>query len=127
MIPKKASNSANPKDYRPISLTSNFKSFQTKRIPKTKQYNKQTAIWVQKPSSNRREKVLTIFFDIGAAFDKVCHKGLLYKLIKLKIPNYIISWIYSFLDSRSFCVRVNNNNNKSSIFNIETLSHKSQL
>lgn len=61
---------------------------------------------------------MAIFFDIASAFDKVWHKGLLFKLIKLKIPNYIIAWIKNFLDSRYFCVRVNNE--KSSIFNIET-------
>ena len=51
-------------------------------------------------------------------WNKVWHIGLLYKLIKLKIPNYIIAWIKGFLETRSFCVQVNKT--KSSLFNIET-------
>jgi hypothetical protein len=51
---------------------------------------------------------LAIFFEIAAAFDKVWQKGLLYKLKKWKIPNYITAWINNFLDSRFFRVRVNN-------------------
>jgi exonuclease III len=141
MIPKKASNSTNPKDYRPISLTSNVAKIAEKMVSyKLKEFLKQNNVIIKQQSGfrnhrqtkdnllfitqkiseqfNRRKKVLAIFFDIAAAFDKVWHKGLLYKLIKLKVPNYIISWIYSFLESRTFCVRVNND--KSNTFNIET-------
>ena len=49
---------------------------------------------------------------------KVWHIGLLFKLIKLKIPNYEIAWIKGFLETRSFCVQVHKT--KSSSFNIET-------
>ena len=52
----------------------------------------------------------TIFFDIASAFDKVWHKGLLYKLIKWNFPFYLICWIKEFIDRRYFSVRVNNPN-----------------
>ena len=55
---------------------------------------------------NRGKKMCTIFFDIASAFDKVWHNGLLYKLIQLKFPNHIISWIKEFLENRFFVVRV---------------------
>ena len=44
-------------------------------------------------SLNRRKKMLTIFFDIASAFDKVWQNGLDYKLIDSKFPNHLISWI----------------------------------
>ena len=141
MIPKKVSNSCNPKDYRPISLTSNLAKLAEKMISrKLKEFLTQNNIIIKQQSGfrnhrqtkdnllfitqkileqfNRRKRVLAIFFDIAAAFDKVWHKGLLYKLIKLKVPNYISAWICCFLDSRTFCVQVNKI--KSCIFDIET-------
>ena len=57
---------------------------------------------------NRKKKVCGIFFDIASAFDKVWHNGIIYKLIKIKIPSYIICWIKNFLENRVFRVKVNN-------------------
>jgi hypothetical protein len=59
-----------------------------------------------KENFNRGKKACGIFFDIAAAFDKVWHKGLLFKLIKQKFPNYIICWLKNFLENRSFIVKV---------------------
>ena len=55
---------------------------------------------------NRKKKVCGIFFDIASAFDKVWHSGLVYKLIKLNFPDYIINWIQNFLQNRRFRVRI---------------------
>lgn len=55
---------------------------------------------------NREEKTVTVFFDVAAAFDKVWHKGLLYKLYELGVPYYLISIIMAFLDKRTFSVKV---------------------
>ncbi len=41
----------------------------------------------------RKKKACRVFFDISQAFDKVKHKGLIYKLIKLGLPKYIISFV----------------------------------
>jgi hypothetical protein len=41
-------------------------------------------------SFNRKKKVLAVFFDISQAFDKVWHKGLLFKLIEHKFPHHLV-------------------------------------
>ena len=55
---------------------------------------------------NSDEKALTVFFDVAAAFDKVWHSGLIYKLFQLKVPYYIIAIIASLLENRTFSVKV---------------------
>jgi hypothetical protein len=54
---------------------------------------------------NRGKKVCAIFFDIASAFDKVWHNGLLYKLIKINTPSFIICWIKNFLQNRTFRIK----------------------
>ena len=56
---------------------------------------------------NRGKKVCGIFYDISKAFDKVWHAGLIYKLIYLGVPKYIIRFIKNFLSDRFFKVKVN--------------------
>ena len=56
---------------------------------------------------NRKKNVCGIFFDISKAFDKVWHAGLVYKLIYLGVPVYIIRFIRNFLNDRFFKVKVN--------------------
>jgi len=55
---------------------------------------------------NQEKKTLAIFFDIAAAFDKVWHGGLIYKLVCLKVPYYLITIIWAFLCERTFVVKV---------------------
>ncbi len=55
---------------------------------------------------NKHENVLSLAFDIQAAFDAVWHKGLILKMQKLKVPEYIIRWTKFFLADRTFEVRV---------------------
>ena len=57
---------------------------------------------------NRKKRMCAIFFDIASAFDKIWHEGLIYKLIKLNFPKYIICWINQFLKNRFFAVKMNN-------------------
>ena len=54
----------------------------------------------------RSKRMLFFGFDIKAAFDCVWHDGLIYKLIKLGVPEYLILWFIDFLACRSFVVRV---------------------
>ena len=57
-------------------------------------------------SFNRDKKVCCIFFDISAAFDKVWPVGLIFKLVKIKLPLYLINWIVTFLNNRQFRVKI---------------------
>jgi hypothetical protein len=62
---------------------------------------------------NEEKKTLSVFFDVAAAFDKVWHLGVIYKLYLLKVPYYLISIIWAFLNDRTFVVKVDDE--KSSI------------
>ncbi|KAJ4427459.1 hypothetical protein ANN_25104 [Periplaneta americana] len=53
---------------------------------------------------NQQHTVAT-FLDIEQAFDTVWHDGLLYKLLKLNIPNVYIQFISKYLYNRTFRVR----------------------
>ena len=117
------------KIYRPISLTSCLGKL-IERLVKNRlnffmelwniivkqqsgfQNNKGTAdnliFFTQKISEslNAKKKACGIFFDISKAFDKVWHNGLIYKLIKLNIPSYLLKYIVDFLKDRQFRVSV---------------------
>ena len=131
MIPKKISNSSDPKNYRPNSLTSALAKLTEKMIViKLKKFLNRENMIIKQQSGfiafrqtkdiiffitqkiieqfNRKKKVSGIFFDIASAFDKVWHRGIIYKLIKLKTPSYIICWIKNFLENRIFKVKINN-------------------
>jgi hypothetical protein len=58
---------------------------------------------------NKDEKAFTVFFDVAAAFDKVWHNGIIYKLYELGVPFYIVVIIANFLNDRTFTVRVDGN------------------
>ena len=130
MIPKKDIKSSNYADYRPISLLSCVGKL-AERVIKNRLYNflEGTNLIVKVQSGfrnkrgtadnllfmtqkiqeclNRGKKVCGIFFDISKAFDKVWHAGLIYKLIYLGVPMYIIRFIKSFLSDRFFKVKIN--------------------
>lgn len=48
-----------------------------------------------------------VLLDVEKAFDTVWHDGLIFKLIKLKFPRFLIKIIQTFLYKRSFCVQIN--------------------
>ena len=47
-----------------------------------------------------------ILMNVEKAFDRVWHEGLLYKLIKINCPPYLIKIIKSFLENRKFKIMV---------------------
>ena len=55
---------------------------------------------------NRGKKILSLYFDIEAAFDAVWHDGLVHKMITMEVPTYITVWVHNYLLDRSFDVRV---------------------
>ena len=67
---------------------------------------------------NRKNQVDCIFIDFEKAFDKVWHKGLLYKLKALKLPDKHIQMVKSFLSDRQ-CF-ISNGNSKSGYFSPES-------
>ena len=120
MIPKKSNDKKDYNNYRPISQTPCLAKLFERMIAKRLntflkknniiincqsgfRQNRQTKDSIfqltQKVSEtfNRKKKVCCIFFDIAAAFDKVWHNGLIYKLIQIKLPIYLIDWFKAFI------------------------------
>ena len=130
MIPKLESYTYNYLEYRPINLLSCLSKV-SERVIKNRLYSiiesenlvvreqsgfrNKRGTWdnllfmTQKieESFSRGKKVCGLNFDISKAFDKVWHAGIIYKLILLKIPKYIIRFIKSFVTDRTFRVKVN--------------------
>ena len=50
------------------------------------------------------DEVLSVFLDFRKAFDKVWHKGLMFKLRKLGIIGSLLKWLESYLTNRQQCV-----------------------
>lgn len=51
---------------------------------------------------NEKRVTGVVFLDIAQAFDKVWHRGLISKLMKLNFPTYLIKLIASYLKDRTF-------------------------
>jgi len=66
--------------------------------------------------NSRNPHVSTAFLDLKAAFDRVWHPGLLYKLAKMGIRGKAWLWIKDFLQNRS--IRVVHNSSVSDLFSI---------
>ena len=47
-----------------------------------------------------------IFVDLSKAFDTVCHYILAQKLIKLKMPPFVVGWIMAFLSNRTHATKL---------------------
>ena len=50
-----------------------------------------------------------VFLDISKAFDRVWHKGLIFKLSRTGIPNSLLKWFESYLSNRSQRVIIRGN------------------
>lgn len=53
-----------------------------------------------------------LLLDIEKAFDSIWHDGLIFKLIKMKLPSYMLKMIDSFIRRRKFSVHVNHSKSK---------------
>ncbi len=131
MIPKGSKLATDPNNYRPISLISCVsKLIERILAQRLSQYLEKNGILAPQQSGfrnhrrttdnlvfqtqkiletmNKKEsKVLSLSFDIQAAFDAVWHDGLIFKMHKANVPRYIIDWTSFFLANRSFTVKVN--------------------
>ena len=141
MIPKTVNNKKDPKNYRPISLTSCIsrlgERFILLEISKHLSENK---IIIKQQSGfrsfrqtkdnilcicqrnleflNKKQQNCTIFFDISKAFDKVWQLGLLYKMKEMKFKEIIIVWLFYFFQNRVSVIFINSTFSMS--FDIET-------
>lgn len=80
----------------------------------TKQLHKMISMARQNLNSKKSTGMLML--DVEKAFDRVWHNGLIFKLISLLFPTYLISMVKEFLTMRKFFVSIKGNN--SSLFNI---------
>lgn len=131
-IPKPNKNHKIPINYRPISLLNTLAKLTEKiilqRINKIDKKHKITTDcqFGFRPQHNTTQQVaritnditsnfnkdkvtVMVLMDIQKAFDRVWINGLIYKLIKLKIPNNLIKTIHSYLDNRRIKVKINQN------------------
>ena len=132
MIPKPNKTRDNPRNYRPISLTNtigkvlerllhtrlmrhlqniNFLSNNQHGFkPKTGTADQMIKLMHQiKKEQRTRKSPLLAALDLEKAFDKVWHKGLLYKFSKIpNIPNTYVRLITSFLYQRKILTSVKN-------------------
>jgi len=46
------------------------------------------------------KEVRTVFLDLSKAFDRVWHKGLLFKLSNIGVKNALLVWFHSYLSNR---------------------------
>ncbi|GFV07282.1 RNA-directed DNA polymerase from mobile element jockey [Trichonephila clavipes] len=60
-----------------------------------------------KDAIDRNQYTAAVFLDIQKAFDRVWHTGLLFKLIKYKIPPPLILLLKSYINDRTFMVKIN--------------------
>lgn len=56
----------------------------------------------------RKQHTAAVFLDVAQAFDRVWHTGLVLKLHRISLPNYLIQLIQNFLTNRQFTVRIGN-------------------
>lgn len=57
---------------------------------------------------NDRKVTIAAFLDIEKAFDTMWVDGLIYKLIKMNLPHYLVRIVSSYLKNRNFRVRLGN-------------------
>ena len=130
MLQKKEENPSDPSNYRPISITSclarlfeklilerlnaflnsnNIIIDQQSGFRRKRQTKDNLAMLIQKANEafKKGKSVVAVFFDIQSAFDKVWHEGLLYKLVKLKVPHYLVRIVEAFLREQTFVAKVN--------------------
>ena len=57
-------------------------------------------------------RTMTAFFDYNKAYDTVWRDGLIYKMIRLKLPSRFIRYVRHFLSGRWTTVSINNISSK---------------
>lgn len=60
-----------------------------------------------KDGLNKKSPTIAVMIDLQSAFDVTWHNGLIYKLHQMNFDSYLIHIIRSFLDKRTFAVKIN--------------------
>ena len=80
-------------------------SFQSGFVPKDSTVNQLVSIYHSFCSAlDEGKEVRAVFCDISKAFDRVWHKGLLFKLRQSGIAGSLLSWLTDYLFDRNQCV-----------------------
>ena len=126
----KKNDNKNPANYRPISLLSNLsKVFERLVYKQLYSYFSENQLLNEKNSGFRqgdstinqlvyitdklykamdsKQEVRMVFLDAAKAFDKVWHKGLLFKLKQLGVDDHVASWFSDYLNNRKQRVVIN--------------------
>jgi hypothetical protein len=129
MIKKKDDDLTNIKNHRPISVTLCIaRLFERIMLRRLQDHLRKNKILIKNQSGFRQGRqtkdnilflaqkvkeqfnvkgnVMTVFFDIASAFDKVWHRGLIPKLVALKTPYYLLKILMEFLDNGKFFVKI---------------------
>ncbi|GFV54734.1 RNA-directed DNA polymerase from mobile element jockey [Trichonephila clavipes] len=129
VLPKPGKDESKAENYRPISLLSSVgKIFEKILLERIKAFcnenyiipdfqhgfRENTSTLHQLLQVNNQvihgfsQRMITggVFLDVQKAFDRIWHKGLIYKLIKRNFPPYLIHIINSFLNNRAFRVKI---------------------
>lgn len=124
LIPKASTLLDNVKSLRPISLTSSFaKLFERVVLARMNHHlemsgklSSQQHAYRKGSSTNsalyevfefvdramcRKQACVVVFLDISGAFDRTWHHGILSKLLKYDVPEYLVAWVREFLKGRT--------------------------
>lgn len=128
-IPKPNTDHKNPANYRPITLLpvlgklfekiirNRLNELVKEKIPIFQYGFKQKSSTIHpltiltsniQTAKHSNLKSAAIFLDIKKAFDCVWHRGLLFKLRSMDIPDYLIHLIKNFLENRRLQIKINN-------------------
>lgn len=128
-IRKPGKDTTNPRNYRPIALTSNVCKIMEGMINQRLMYYMERKGYISKYQSGFRrgrntmdpvlclehevrraqinkESVVVVFFDIEKAYDTMWREGLLIKLRKIEINGRMFNWVKDFLMGRQIQVRI---------------------
>ena len=125
MIPKPLKNVSRPESYRPITLLPTLSKVFERLVlrylgphltPREEQFGfrpgHSTTLQLtrvlhdMKVASERKEYTVAVMLDMEKAFDRVWHRGLVFKVARSTAPRRLVRIISSFLEGRRFQVAV---------------------
>ena len=56
---------------------------------------------------SKKDEVRVVFLDISKAFDRICHKGLIFKLSRTGVSGGLLNWFSNYLHDRQQRIIIN--------------------